>query len=439
MSFADLKRELAKSGARSCIDLRGQPDIVPTNIQAAQAGGFRKMKQNEGMSGKPLWKIQMEAQALREQALEAAKAREAEKIAPPGGEGWIEQNDDVLVHEATKLHFQVSTRRYFRFNDAGGWRLVECDPDHTYETSSVGYAGDGVASRQATAVPETRHVLVPDLVKAGVALKMNIEHMDRPTSLFAAYRGDGASATASDFCAKLLHTKLLLRFASYMGKWDPGRISAALQAAVEELAEEATNSHKELPQGSVSFVACVMCGSVVHVVSCGGAQAVLARQRRGGLYSVEALTQLDLEQSSSCGVVGPRTQVLCSEVAGGETIVLATSPMVVGSVEGALKAFGTRPRAIARGVLQQMETRPAGVVAVHVYQVLPSATVAEPQAKKPRLDDKAGKIRCRHIVLKHIGCKPAVDPLRRKPVTRTMEEAELARGSRSHGDGGGGA
>mmetsp|Transcript_76489 Transcript_76489/g.175319 ORF Transcript_76489/g.175319 Transcript_76489/m.175319 type:complete len:182 (+) Transcript_76489:1435-1980(+) len=63
---------------------------------------------------------------------------------------------------------------------------------------------------------------------------------------------------------------------------------------------------------------------------------------------------------------------------------------------------------------------------VVVLQVLPSATVAEPQAKKPRLDDKAGKIRCRHIVLKHIGCKPAVDPLRRKPVTRTMEEAELA-------------
>lgn len=52
-------------------------------------------------------------------------------------------------------------------------------------------------------------------------------------------------------------------------------------------------------------------------------------------------------------------------------------------------------------------------------------TDTAPPAKKPKTDEKAFEsVRIRHIVVRHKDCKHPVDPVRNKPVQRSLEEAE---------------
>jgi len=85
----------------------------------------RQLRQNEGMSGRPLWKIKLE----QEEA--AAQGRDATaQPAPSKGSGSTDQwvtRGEYLFHAPTGVHYLPFTHQYFRHVHG---ELVECDPNH---------------------------------------------------------------------------------------------------------------------------------------------------------------------------------------------------------------------------------------------------------------------------------------------------------------------
>ena len=103
--------------------------------------------------------------------------------------------------------------------------------------------------------------------------------------------------------------------------------------------------------------------------------------------------------------------------------------------------FANRPHAASGAVAElSWEKRteitkklPRGIFSVYFHEPYvaekpANATNATGEIKEvkkvPPSLDNSGKIRCRHIILKHVGVKNATDNVRRRSITRSQDEAE---------------
>jgi len=114
-------------------------------------------------------------------------------------------------------------------------------------------------------------------------------------------------------------------------------------------------------------------------------------------------------------------------------ILLASAPVaeVVTVPEMAKLAweFRNKPRAvsgeIAAKAIEVSQTGLEQCTSATIYFLPPQQNEADKQpAKKQKFDDALGKVRLRHILVKHKDCGQPFDPVRSRPVMRTRGDAE---------------
>ncbi|CAE7825311.1 unnamed protein product [Symbiodinium sp. CCMP2592] len=127
---------------------------------------------------------------------------------------------------------------------------------------------------------QVRHVLVKDLAKAAQAMRMSIEHLDRPCALYALYEGhrgrpsSGTANACAEFCVKHLHQKLLPKLSAFRGFWEDTRLQVAMRESFEELDAEFIEKNPGVPDGCCAAVALVS-GHRVVISTLGDVAAVV--------------------------------------------------------------------------------------------------------------------------------------------------------------------
>lgn len=138
---------------------------------------------------------------------------------------------------------------------------------------------------------EDRHVKIPDLTKAAKALKVPIDHLDQPCSLFAVYDGHQGHLCA-EFVAKGFHGKLLKRLSADTdgAAWTDERIKKVLAEIFEELDVEFLAKFRTMPDGCTLAVA-FLTGERLFVASVGDTQCLLVRRSTDGEIETVTLTE----------------------------------------------------------------------------------------------------------------------------------------------------
>lgn len=460
------------------VDRNITSEVVPT---ASQAGAYSQQdKQNTGYSGTPMWKLALERQ---KEQMAAAASVPARKIP----EGFTPVDKITAVHLPKRGQWYYSEKRQVFWNAADA-KMYVFDPEsgthkelHEAITYELRIAVGSCFHEKAFQV---RHVLVKDLAKAAQALRMSIEHLDRPCALYALYDGHRATSSTNgtgnicaEFCMKHLHQKLLPKLAAFRGQWEDERLKAAMQQSFEELDTEFAEKHASAVEGCSAAVAFVT-GQRLVLAGVGDVACVLCK--RDG----EAVEQLkthavrepdeeddedeDCDTKPTAGAVAAATSStvgappirwtrafgdLDFKRPGSNPKLLATPDIVVLHLEhqhhgvalicralynaiGRNTAVSTvfrrsdgRPR-MASGALVDAAVQWLGqvgdlglgsVVAFFEKVEGPSA----PPRKKGRIEQPT-QVRLRHILLKHRECKSTVDKVRNKQVKRSRAEAERA-------------
>merc|ERR1712194_483617 len=124
------------------------------------------------MGGTPLWKLKAE----REEQ-EAGSRQTAQKI-PEGFKPVTSQGGQWYYSEKAQVYWKATDGKKYVW-DAVLQRHFLLHDALTYELKCV------VGSCFHEKATQVRHVLVKDLAKAGQALRLSIEHLDRPCALYA--------------------------------------------------------------------------------------------------------------------------------------------------------------------------------------------------------------------------------------------------------------
>lgn len=340
---------------------------------------------------------------------------------PRGGiaRGW-------LAHSAKQFFLEEKTDRCVWFDTTPGvHRELHDGDDVSAGLSLVGSAASTVA---ATAVlpskskgistaerssgstgghPLARHLVINDLHKAAEVFKLDLAHLGKPAAMLAVY-GSAEDGLPPDVAVKSLHEPLLRRLAAFRGRWSDEALKAALVDTMSSVSAE----HKSVV-GIVGAVVLILGAKLVVAVANGASCAVadslpdaIRDVRRvasaSGACIGTALVELD-RRSASCVLLqtndfaDDRTGLAASHVARGRAHAGAVT--LLGSVRG------ERPRAAACAQLAWMPED------------------SERPAKRARTFNK-DKVRCRQILLKYVGCNKPHDPVRRKPVQRSLADSE---------------
>lgn len=435
-------------------------EVVLTGSQAQpKAGrGWKDDRPNAGYSGKPLWKLKLE----KEEAAAAAAANPAIRIP----DGFKQHEGQWYWNEKQQLFWNASDHRMYVWDDAAQKR-VQLHEAMTYELRiSVG----GVFHEAAMQV---KHVLVRDLTKAGQALRMSIDHLDRPCALYAVYDGHRGSSGAgkdnacSNFCAKHLHEKLLPKLTKHKGYWEDERLAAAMRESFLELDAEFVEKHpsttdgccaavalitgNRLVVGSLGDVAIVVChrdGEVTELVKPhsvpdpddedsdggGGPPGAASSAEAPAIRWTRAFGDADLKEPDSSPRLEatPDVQVLQLQRAhhGFAFICRALYRAVGGSpaVSTVFRRSAGRPR-MASGAFVDAAVQWLGEVGdvslgsiVVFFDRAEVPDELEPPAKRPKKE--AAQVRLRHVLVKHRECKSTVDKVRNRQVKRPRGEAE---------------
>mmetsp|Transcript_13011 Transcript_13011/g.46247 ORF Transcript_13011/g.46247 Transcript_13011/m.46247 type:complete len:562 (-) Transcript_13011:429-2114(-) len=458
------------------VDRNMTSEVVPT---ASQVGGFASMdKQNTGYSGTPMWKLALEREKEREKQTLGASVRTV-KIP----EGFLEVDKAMAAQLPAKGQWYFSEKRQVFWN-AADEKFYVYDPatgTHKELYEAVDYElGVAVGSCFHETATQVKHVMVKDLAKAAQALRMSIEHLDRPCALYALYDGhrggNGAGNACADFCVKNMQHKLLPKLAAYRGFWDSLRLESALHESFHELECEFAEKHPSAKDGccaavlllmgqrlvlaSVGDIACVLCtrgGQVAelfrpHVIKgvdddddeddeddeAGDSTDAVAQVAPPEVDGVtfgwtRTLGDLDLKTPSSSTrlLAAPEVRVLQLEPEHqGVALVSRALYKAVGRSVAVATVFGRnlgRPR-MASGALVdaavqwlvQVGDLNLGSVVLFFDKVKGAEM---PLNKKPK-QGQSSQVRVRHILLKHRECKSTVDKVRNKQVKRTRGEAE---------------
>eukprot|EP00913_Durusdinium_trenchii_P002406 g2222.t1 len=109
---------------------------------------------------------------------------------------------------------------------------------------------------------QARHVLVKDLAKAAQAMRMSVEHLDRPCALYALYEGELSRETRW----YILNNRILVD--------QDTRLEVAMRESFEELDAEFIDKHPGATDGCCATVALVT-GARVVIATLGDVAAVV--------------------------------------------------------------------------------------------------------------------------------------------------------------------
>jgi len=364
-------------------------------------------------SGQDLWKLKTQQPHLfaRQGAQEGGVVRR--RALPPGFEetskpGW-------LYNPERQVHLEEATQRALWFDkSAGVYRELEQGQDlsGSLSLSSGAAAGSAPPSGQ-----QARHVVIMDLHKAAEALKLDLSHFDRPAAMLAVY-GKSTGAVPAEVAARALHEKLLKRLCGFLARWP----DEALQAAViESLAAVVSDPAGE---GGAATAVGLLLGSRLVAAAGHGATCCLAEVSPSGAATVRhSVSAGSAELNASCIALrgsGIECVFLLTEVMGEEAVAAAARHAAKGRPRAGAIALLREPR---EGTTSKAR---ASACARLVWAAEEAGRAGQP-AKRPRLEPaQDAKVRCRQILLKYVGCRQAVDPVRRRPVRRTQAQAEAA-------------
>eukprot|EP00933_Yihiella_yeosuensis_P026566 TRINITY_DN2062_c1_g1_i1.p1 TRINITY_DN2062_c1_g1~~TRINITY_DN2062_c1_g1_i1.p1 ORF type:complete len:478 (+),score=97.24 TRINITY_DN2062_c1_g1_i1:60-1493(+) len=370
-------------------------------------------KTNQGYSGKDLWKLKQERPELfGAQAVESSAP--AGKRPPPGFEetrelpGW-------LYNRERALYFQKDTGLLY-CKDPVTNELYEL---HVGEdiTRTLTVRGDAATINSSAKGPASRNVMISDLHRAAASLKLDFAHHDSPAAMFAVYDASSpSSSAAAEAAAKGLHVKLLPRLAAYRGNWQNEKLEGVLRESIELLRQEVA------PESGLGLAVALQLGGRLTLAATGGAVCMLfgaTSHTDGSIDNLEVVGQ-SFAASTHC-------------------VVLDDSHLgAILTVEGARKAIpSTRMRALARTHVLQERPKAACITVLEQCQKagadapLVAACIrfswidANAPAKKRAKMELAGvsKVRCRHILLRHVGAQQVIGDRRAKP-TRSLVMAE---------------
>ncbi|CAK0906390.1 unnamed protein product [Prorocentrum cordatum] len=280
------------------------------------------------------------------------------------------------------------------------------------------------------------------------ALKMPVEHLDRPCALLGIYTGH-SSLRDSGPELQNFHLKLLPRLAQFPGRWLGDRLCASLVAVLAELEADFRARHPGAADACSAAVALVV-GAQLAVCLAGrsaclllgaGARAVPAAPPAGARR--RALNEAAERNSDGAGCVGLGPAESCCLLLGASAAEAAAGRP---EAAAACLALGARPRAACGQLLAAAGRRgeggegtaaaKEGMAAAAAFlswrgAAAEDGAAAEPSRKRPRVQDKeASQVRVRHILVKHRDVKGALDKVRSRPVRRSQWEAEdLLRGA----------
>ena len=263
------------------------------------------------------------------------------------------------------------------------------------------------------------------LHKAADVFKLDLSHLDKPAAMMAVYR-HAEGALAPETAAKGVHERLLRRLAAYRGSWS----SQAMQAALAECLMDVAAEHKAA--AGVAGAVALIFGARLIVAASHGATCAVADKLPGDVKDVRIAASSSSAWDGRVGGPGLATAAVALDSRSTASVLLHT--VAIGEHDARAAAAHVdlgRCRAGAVSLLQAGSSAPGASERSHAAACARLSWAADdeddgPAAKRARTEKgkAADKVRCRQVLLKYVGCKLAVDKVRRKPVTRSLAEAE---------------
>lgn len=397
------------------------------------------LKRKVWNSGHKLWKLKSSQPHLflnARQIKEGTPGASSNRSSPVGIPGFEQVRSGWLFHSERQLYLEESTQKIlWHDTNAGVYSEYNFGEDLSAELVFSGVATTSSASRATGSKPPSgagaaattgsarqqsaRHLVIMDLHKAADMFKLDLNHMDKPAAMIAVYK-HSEGAVAPEMAAKGLHEKILRRVSSNRSSWSNEDLQTALSECMATVAAE-----QKAPTGIAGVVTLIFGPRLVVAASHGSACAI-ADALPGDMK--------DIRIAASSGSPGdaPVTTAcitLCSQSA--SCVLLHTEAIDEQAARAAAgHAERSHPRAGAVALLQGLNQSSQGsraAACVHLAWI--SEETEEQKAKRAKVEKdkiKENKVRCRQVLLKYEGCKKAIDPVRKKTVSRSLAEAEAA-------------
>eukprot|EP00746_Dinoflagellata_sp_MGD_P128078 gnl/MRDRNA2_/MRDRNA2_62508_c0_seq1.p1 gnl/MRDRNA2_/MRDRNA2_62508_c0~~gnl/MRDRNA2_/MRDRNA2_62508_c0_seq1.p1 ORF type:complete len:524 (-),score=82.63 gnl/MRDRNA2_/MRDRNA2_62508_c0_seq1:108-1616(-) len=402
-------------------------EVVPKNEYAA-----RRPMTMGGRSGQELALAQlknfcpelfkhrerMEAIGKSEESQDLVSKVPAGFVAMQDAEGWYWNPEEGTL-------WAIETKKFFMFDQATGEKYELNDP--------MEYDMDVAVAGTSSASAVGRRLIIPDLHKVSLALKLKITHLDSPAALLAVLNGNAEMTMKA---AKNLHFRLLAKFTIYLGLWTEDRVRGALAEVLAAESQEADNKIAlavSLIIGRQLFVAasrdvrCIICRTVNGVqettavtgvndgvgVMTGFFELEPGNPIQLGLLTCSSASLSDekVARTLACHTARRRPYAACADlVAAANESNKDGTQVVVGMIH-----------------LQTDSQAASSSSGLSLPATKRQRTDAEgnPLSRQSVSNGGPNQVRVRHILLRHVGSKvQPIDPVRRKNVTRTIQDAE---------------
>ncbi|CAE8584866.1 unnamed protein product [Polarella glacialis] len=372
-----------------------------------------------------LWNLQKERPDLFDRRTPSPQRSEG----PPGfgpcdREGFLHNVERAIFWEKASGNltwFDASSGEYREFVEGRSLNLA----------FSGGAAArlKGAGSGSTAKVQAPKHVVIADLHRVAKLIKADISHLDKPSAMVAVYgEGPTPGGVTADVAARVFHEKLIRRLAAYRGEWSDEAVQGALIATLQDLLPPAagtTGGTGALPAVAVAMVL----GHRMAVVASPGAGYVQIGKSDAGEDAVLPVAPGSAEPASSaCFALASGAVLLDVALTVGDLQSMTDLPAIAKS--SASKLAVGRPRAASIAFLKACSAtgRPCAAAFVRVAEEsrATGSSSSEQAAKRQKTDGAPSKVRVRQILLlAWRGTVPVpTDPIRRKQVKRSPEEAE---------------
>eukprot|EP00930_Biecheleria_cincta_P100266 TRINITY_DN91894_c0_g1_i1.p1 TRINITY_DN91894_c0_g1~~TRINITY_DN91894_c0_g1_i1.p1 ORF type:complete len:549 (+),score=111.69 TRINITY_DN91894_c0_g1_i1:98-1744(+) len=448
---------------------RYSPVVMSSKQERQQGRGLNTMWYTSSTSGRDLYKLKAKKPELFARR-DGGGAGHSEAV-PPGFDE-MEEKPGWFYNRADKIFFESASRKLFWFDEDAG------EHKELYEGREFPFMFTGGAASSSAASPEAttassskapKTVVIPDLHRVAAALKADFAHIDKPSAMLGVF--------GQEVAARGFHEKLVRRLSLSRSSWSDDALADAMKAALEDVTGG--------PAASAPPTALVMLtGRRASALASPGACFHLAKLP-AKTSPAENLSPAWSASSSSCSAPAPpRPIVVAVPCAAGRVVpprhrpstataqaapTLATTHVAVEEDEALFSAVAAGGLQLADGDFKELlapqllkgwmrtgclallrSARKKGLqipsaIACARFTPIRAALSTQNEAPAPKRQKLAGsaspifsagatgassggsqdQVRLRQILLRVMAPGPPVmDPVRRKQVTRSQEEAE---------------
>eukprot|EP00746_Dinoflagellata_sp_MGD_P015512 gnl/MRDRNA2_/MRDRNA2_134483_c0_seq1.p1 gnl/MRDRNA2_/MRDRNA2_134483_c0~~gnl/MRDRNA2_/MRDRNA2_134483_c0_seq1.p1 ORF type:complete len:525 (-),score=111.93 gnl/MRDRNA2_/MRDRNA2_134483_c0_seq1:99-1673(-) len=366
---------------------------------------------------------------------------EEKEVATPPGFEPVPDQPGFFYSPSRKLFWQKKLNKFSWFDEASQIYRDWFEGEHV----PVVVLGAASSTSTAAADPAPKHVVINDLHQVAKALKEDLDHHERPASMLGVFGSSNAEGSVDPaVVARGVHGKLIARLKVDRNRWSDNELRSALEGALEDLS---------VGNGQQPLAVALVVGRRLFAVKTGGAHFCVVVQSGscaephtviwGANVNFGSSSSGSTNKCSSCCLsldetVSPAQVLYCSLLVGEsgtkqeETLAAVQRHLLQG-----------RPRAASLSLMKDLHSR-GSAKSIAAASVLIKAspkeadTILGPEPKKPKTasgnplttGDGQEHVRARQILLRYaakdVPADKLVDPVRKKRVTRTLEEAEKA-------------